>query len=214
MDETTQLSQPAYRIETKRLVIRCWHPQDAPLQKRAVDESREHLKAWMPWAQGEPEPLQNHIERLRSFRGKFDLGQDFAYGIFNADETRALGGTGLHTRLGEDAREIGYWIHTDFINQGLATETSAALVKVAFEILKLNRVEIHCDPQNFRSAAVPKKLGFNLEAVLRQRIKLEDGKWRDAMIWSLFADAYPASPSAAAEIAAFDAAGRRFIFAD
>ena len=46
-------------------------------------------------------------ERLRGFRARFDLGQDFIYGVFNAEENRLLGGTGLHTRAGQGAREIG-----------------------------------------------------------------------------------------------------------
>jgi len=208
---SSQPTEPVYRIHTKRLVIRCWEPKDAPLLKEAAEQSREHLLPWMPWAAHiESDTLQGYIERLRHFRGQFDLGQDFVYAIFNLDETRVLGGCGLHTRIGEGAREIGYWIHADFINQGLATEISAALTKVAFEIVKVNRVEIHCDPQNIRSAAVPKKLGFNLEAILKKRVKLSDDEWRDAMIWSIFADEYPNSVAAKAEIQAFDVAGRQF----
>ena len=41
---------PPYRIETERLVIRCWNPADAPLLKEAIDSSLEELQAWMPWA--------------------------------------------------------------------------------------------------------------------------------------------------------------------
>src|SRR4051794_89051 len=130
----TRVSGPAYRIHTQRLVIRCWDPADAFMLQAAVHESLDHLLPWMPWASSEPEDIQVKIERLRTFRGKFDLNQGLIYGIFNEDQTRVLGGTGLHTRLESDAREIGYWIHKDFINQGLATEISAALTKVAFEV--------------------------------------------------------------------------------
>jgi RimJ/RimL family protein N-acetyltransferase len=77
----------------------------------------------------------------------FDLGEDYIYGIFNPDETRLLGGTGLHTRIGDNQLEIGYWIHKDYTNQGLVTESTAALVKVAFEIMLIHRLEIHCDPE-------------------------------------------------------------------
>jgi hypothetical protein len=38
---------PAYRIHTKRLIIRCWRPKDAPLLKLAIDESLDHLRQWM-----------------------------------------------------------------------------------------------------------------------------------------------------------------------
>jgi RimJ/RimL family protein N-acetyltransferase len=125
-----ELSNPAYRIETKRLVVRCYNPSDAVWLAESVTESIEHLRPWMPWVHNEPEPIEEKVQRLKRFRGMFDLGQDFIYGIFNQDDTKLLGGTGLHTRLGESELEIGYWIHKDFINQGLVTESTAALSKL------------------------------------------------------------------------------------
>lgn len=202
---------PAYRVLTARLVLRCWNPADAPLLQAAITESLEHLRPWMPWAYAEPQDLQQKIGLLRHMRGQFDLGQDFTYGIFNRDETRVLGGAGLHTRAGQDAREIGYWIHQDYLNQGLATEAGAALVKVAFEVDLVRRVEIHCDPLNVRSAAVPRKLGFTHEATLRQRTPTPGRERRDCMVWTLLAGEYPTSPAASAPIEALDAAGRKII---
>ncbi len=204
---TETIPGPVYRILTPRLCLRCWQPADAARLKAAVDASREHLRPWMPWAQ-EEEPLQNYVDRLRQFRGQFDLGQDFIYAIFSRDESRVLGGSGLHTRRGSHAREIGYWVHVDHIGQGYATETSAALTKVAFEIEGMDRVEIHCDPANLASAAVPRKLGYTHEATLRRRSHWSDEKVEDSMIWTLFAADYPASPAVQLEIQSFDAAGR------
>lgn len=202
---------PAYRIVTRRLVIRCWDPADAPLLKAAIDASRAHLRPWMPWASGEPLSLQEQAQLLRTFRSRFDLDQDFIYGIFNQDETRVLGGTGLHTRAGKEAREIGYWIHVDFINQGFATETSAALTRVAFEVDGVRRVDIRVATENARSAAVPRKLGYTLEGTLRQRELFEDGRCLDLQVWSLLRDEYPATPCAQAELQAYDIMGRRIL---
>lgn len=165
---SVSIDRPVYRIETERTVIRCWDPRDAYLLKEAVDASLDHLKPWMPWADQEPTDIEAKVQVLRGFRGRFDLGQDFAYGIFDPDEQRVIGGTGLHARLGKGALEIGYWIRVDCINCGLATEAAAALTRVAFQAYDVNRAEIHCDPQNVRSAAVPRKLGFTHEATLRQ----------------------------------------------
>lgn len=197
---------PAYRVVTPRLVIRCWQPADAPLLKAAVDVSIEHLRPWMPWAANEPTDLDAKIALLRCWRGQFDLGQDFTYGIFDREETEVLGSTGLHTRLGPDAREIGYWVRADRLNQGIATETAAALTRVVFEIDRLDRVEIHCDVGNVRSAAVPRKLGFTHEATLRRR-RFGD-RLRDTMVWTLLAEDYPASQAARISIEVFDAVGR------
>lgn len=205
-----EFSNPAYRIETKRLVIRCYNPSDASLLAESVTENLEHLRPWMPWVHNEPEPIEEKIQRLKLFRGSFDLGQNFTYGIFNPEETKLIGGTGLHTRLGENELEIGYWIHKDYINQGLVTESTAALVKVAFEIIQIHRLEIHCDPENFASAAIPRKLGFTHEGTLRAKTRFLDG-WSDSMIWGLLESEYPDSPSSKAEIAAFDANGRQVL---
>ena len=205
-----QFSNPAFRIETKRLVVRCYNPVDAPLLAESVSESMEHLRPWMPWVYAEPEPLEEKVKRLKRFRGMFDLGQDFIYGIFNPEETKLVGGTGLHTRLGENELEIGYWIHKDFTNQGLMTEATAALIKVAFEIVRVHRLEIHCDPGNFASAAIPRKLGFRHEGTLRLKTRFLD-RWRDSMIWGLLEAEYPDSPASTAEIRVFDAFSRRLL---
>ena len=202
---------PAYRICTPRLVIRCWEPTDASHLKAAVDENIEYLKPWLFWAYQEPTSLKQRIDWLRRARGRFDMDNDYGYGIFDSSEQRVLGGTGLHTRLGETAREIGYWIHKDYANQGLATEAAASLTRVAFEVDGVHRVEIHCDPNNHASAAVPRKLGFSLEATLGERLQKPDGSWRDTMIWTLFVKDYPDSICSKAEISAYDAANRQIV---
>jgi RimJ/RimL family protein N-acetyltransferase len=199
---------PAYRIITPRLVIRCWDPADAPRLKEAVDASLEHLRPWMPWAAHHPQPVQDSIELLRQFRGKFDLGQDTTYGIFSRDETMVLGGTGLHPRGGEGGREIGYWIRADQINKGYATETAAALTRVGFEVEKLRRIGIHCDIGNARSAAVPRKLGYTHEATLRRRLRGGDEQFHDEMVWTMLAEEYAGSPASRIGYEAYDAAGR------
>jgi RimJ/RimL family protein N-acetyltransferase len=180
------------------------------LLAESVTESLEHLRPWMPWVYNEPEPIEIKIQRLKLFRGNFDLGQNYTYGIFNPEETKLIGGTGLHTRLGENELEIGYWIHKDHINQGLVTESTAALVKVAFEIIHVHRLEIHCDPQNFASAAIPRKLGFTHEGTLRAKTRFLDD-WSDSMIWGLLETEYIDSPSSKAEIRAFDANGQQVL---
>lgn len=200
------IHNPAYRIETERLVVRCYQPGDVELLANSVAQSVDHLKPWMPWAHAEPEAFEVKVDRVQRFRGEFDLGEDFIYGIFNPDETLLLGGTGLHTRIGDGQLEIGYWIHKDYINQGLVTESTAALVKVAFEIVRIHRVEIHCDPGNLASAAIPRKLGFTHEGTLRAKTRFLD-HWSDSMIWGLLDVDYPDSPSCKAGIRVFDFRG-------
>jgi len=200
---------PPYRIVTERLVLRSWEPRDAPLLKEAVDSSIDHLLPWMPWAVHEPQSLEDKVALLRQFRGKFDLGQDFTYGIFTPDEEQAVGGTGLHTRIGDDAFEIGYWIRASRAGEGLGTESTAALTRVAFELTDVDRIEIRCEPENERSRAIPRKLGYREEATLRRRLRHPEP--RDVVVYSLFRDDFGSSPAATAVVEAYDALGTRVL---
>jgi RimJ/RimL family protein N-acetyltransferase len=213
---TTNHRTPPYRIETERLVVRCWDPHDAPLLKDALDTSLDHLRPRMPWANDEPQPLAAKVELLRRFRGLFDLRQDFVYGILAADEREVVGGTGLHTRVGEDAFEIGYWIRASRVGEGLATETVAALTCVAFTVCGVDRLEIHVDPANEISCRIPRRLGYAEEATLRRRIPPlpPESSRREVVVFTLLAEEFRASPLASLEVAAYDSAGGRMLEGD
>jgi RimJ/RimL family protein N-acetyltransferase len=197
---------------TERLVARCWDPHDALLLKEAIDSSLDELRPWMPWALNEPQTVEQKVQLLRSFRGQFDLAQNFVYGLFTRDESEVVGGSGFHRRVGEGAFEIGYWIRSSRAGQGLATELTAALTRVGFEVCGVDRIEIHCEPANERSMRIPVKLGYQEEARLRRRLyAAPEGELRDAVIFTLFRDEYPGTPSASAELEAYDAAGQRVL---
>jgi RimJ/RimL family protein N-acetyltransferase len=163
----------------------------------------------MPWAHDEPTPLDDKVELLRRFRGMFDLGQDFVYGLFDRDESEVVGGAGLHTRVGDDAFEIGYWLRASRVGVGLAREATAALTIVAFSVCGVDRVEIHVDPANERSLAVPRALGFEEEGTLRRRLPPgPDGAPRDMLSFAVFRDTFTVTAPDPVALEAFDAAGR------
>lgn len=167
----------------------------------------------MPWAHEAPVPLEQTVELLRGFRGGFDLGRDFVYGILSRDESEAVGGSGLHTRAGSEAFEIGYWIRASRAGQGLATEATAALTRVGFEAAGARRIEIRVDPDNAASLAIPRKLGFVEEGRLRGVLHGPDGtpRQRDAIVFALLAEELPASSAGALPLQALDAAGNRVL---
>jgi RimJ/RimL family protein N-acetyltransferase len=177
--------------------------------KDAIDSSVEYLRPWLPWARNEPVPLAEKIELLRRFRGNFDLGEDFVYGLFSPDETSVVGGSGLHQRVGPDAFEIGYWIRASEVGRGLATEAAGALTRVGLEVCGAERIEIRVEPANEASLAVPRRLGFAEEGTLRRRLDAGDGVRRDAVVFSMFRDDLVRTPASAVSFEAFDAIGAR-----
>ena len=164
----------------------------------------------MPWALEEPKPLAAKVELLRGFRGRFDLGQDFVYGIFDAAESEVVGGSGLHTRVGDGAFEIGYWVRASQVGHGYAREITAALTRTAFLVCGVDRVEIRVDPANAPSLRIPRALGFREEGTLRRRLLPGgDGVPRDATLFTLFRHELESTPIAAASLEAYDARGAR-----
>jgi RimJ/RimL family protein N-acetyltransferase len=202
---------PAYRIETARLCIRCWNPNDAPLLKEAIDSNMDYLRPWIPWVTDKLESLEARVAWIRKSRAAFDLDQEFIYGVFNSDESEVIGGTGLHTRQGKHGLEIGYWIQQKHEGRGYATEVSSALTKVAFEINKVHRIHICCSVANAKSARIPEKLGFQKEGVLRKWVLNPKGELDSMIIWTMIDEEYPNSTCSNLELRAFDAIGKRIM---
>jgi len=198
------------RIETERLVIRCYELSDAPLLKEATDASLDHLRTWMSWVDKEPETVEQKAVLIERWQSLHADGDDFTFGIFDPDERRQLGGTGLHPRVGPGGLEIGYWIRADATRQGYATEVTAVLIRVAFEVCSADRVEIRIDPENGQSLGVPRKLGVPVEATLRRRLPSRPGEpLRDVVIHTLFREDY--DPAIAPPLRAFGPDGERLL---
>ena len=140
------------------LRLRHWREEDAPALGRAVEESLEHLRAWMPWAAEEPRSLEEHVELIRTWERDRLAGAGEVFGVWLGD--RVAGSCGLHARIDEGGLEIGYWIHVALLRRGLATEVARRLCDRAFADPAIDRVEIHHDRANVASGGVPAKLGF------------------------------------------------------
>jgi len=152
-----------HRVVTERVVTRAYDTADVEAMAAAMAANQVRLREWLPWAWDEPQTLETRRNLLSYFRTRFDAGEDFTMGMFDRTSGTLLGGTGLHPRVGAGALEIGYWLTADAEGHGLMTEVAGALTQVALGLGLAERVEIHCDPANKRSSAVPTRLGYVLE---------------------------------------------------
>jgi RimJ/RimL family protein N-acetyltransferase len=207
MSETLPHKCTAYRVETERLVLRCWSPLDAPVLRAALDANDQHLRPMIPFMKDEPRTLQQTANWLRGIRALFDLDKNYRYAVFDCDEKNLLGENMLLTRAGPGGLEIGYWTDKDQVGRGIACEATCAMIRLAFEIEKVDRVEIICAPENTASASIPARLGFTHEATLKKRGTDSEGDICDLMIWSLFAADYPKTKAAETPFKAYDSMG-------
>jgi RimJ/RimL family protein N-acetyltransferase len=198
---------PAYRIETPRVVLRCWDPADTPELRTLLSGNLEHLLPWVPWVADEPKPLDEKVREVRGWRAGFDLDQAWLYALFGAEDGALAGGVGVN-RYSASAVDVGGWVADARGHRGFHTEAAAAVTRTAFEVLGMTRVQALCDAENEHSIALLRKLGFTHEATPRHRV---DGRRVDEMVWSILADEWPATPAAAlaASARAWDALGNR-----
>jgi ribosomal-protein-serine acetyltransferase len=87
---------------------------------------------------------------------------------------------------------LGYWLAADHQGRGLMTRAVRALVTHAFTELGLNRVEIRCAVGNGKSRAIPLRLGFSEEGVVREAQWL-NGRFVDHAVYGMLARDWPAA---------------------
>lgn len=83
--------------------------------------------------------------------------------------------------------ELGYKFDQRFWGKGYAKESVLKCLQIAFEELKLHRVEAYVVRENEASRKLLKSMGFELEGVKRQSVKLH-GVWQDHELYALLAE--------------------------
>ncbi len=167
--------------------LRLLEERHAPALFSRVEREREYLRQWMPWVDV-TRTEEDILAFIRRMLDTFASNQGFSAGIW-ADGSIA-GVITLHkidwvNRKGE----IGYWLGREFQGRGIMTDAARALTDHAIVELQLNRVEILCATGNAKSRAIPKRLGFTLEGVLREAQFLNE-RYDDLELYSMLRGGY------------------------
>ena len=121
--------------------------------------------------------VTRYTEPLRPYQEEAEYQRDYiryVYGIFgygmwlvmDRASGRLIGRAGIETneRCGDGEAELGYVIHPDFWNRGIATEVCGAILRYGREELGLRRFFARTHRENAASRAVLEKLGMRERA--------------------------------------------------
>jgi ribosomal-protein-serine acetyltransferase len=174
-------------------VLRPFTEEDAAELTAVVAENREHLAPWLPWAATYGH--QDSLEYVAKTRAQIEADDGFEGAIVVAGEI--VGGAGFHgiDRLNRST-SIGYWLAAEAQGAGLMTATVRTLVDHAFGAWELHRVVIEAVVDNARSRAIPERLGFTQEAVLREAKRVR-GRYEDAALYAMLASEWRSQPRVA-----------------
>lgn len=170
---------------TERLHVRMPHPGDGKAVYDAVVASMNELRPWLPFAGLEQSEL-NTEAGVRAAHLRFLKREDLRLLIFLKETNQFIGTTGLHNPNWDIPKfEIGYWIDTRYIGNGFITEAVQGVCDFAFHELKARRLEIRCDTLNLKSKAIPERLGFVLEGMLRNEdTSVDRSELRDTLLYA------------------------------
>jgi len=159
--------------------------ESAWLTVRAAN--RDWLKPWEATIpKGVPQDAVTFAAFVRQERRAWRRGDSFA-AVVLVDGVLvgrvAIGGIRWGAERGGN---IGYWIAESHSGQGITPRAVALLAEYGFA-QGLHRLEIAVRPENVKSLAVVRKLGF-VEEGLRRSYLYIDGEWRDHLIFARTAD--------------------------
>lgn len=169
-------------IETKRLRLR---PIDLEDTEDVFDYSSDADNTYYVYPKHRT--IDDTIFSIVNYFMNEPLGK---YGIELKDEGRLIGTIDIRIKPIKLSAEIGYILSKDYQGQGYATEAADAILKLAFEVLELEKVYATSNSKNSSSEAVMIRLGMKKEGELRHHELWKNGEWIDLLQYAILRDEY------------------------
>ena len=166
----------------KALTLSLLSPQHARPLFELTNSNREFLRPWFPWVevtiqQKDTEKFIDDQARLYSNKQAIQVVIEYANSIIGMVDYHEID-------LENEVGHIGYWLAEEFNGNGYMTSAVREMLSIGFNDLKLNRIEIQCATNNIKSRAIPERLGFTKEGVLRSSEKV-NGHFLDHAVYGL-----------------------------
>jgi ribosomal-protein-serine acetyltransferase len=131
-----------------------------------VKANRLHLREWLPWVD-HMRSVDDFKKYITSSKQRYVNHAEVGYMIM-ANQAM-IGRLGLYNiDLANKSASIGYWLDQQWLGKGIITRCCKTVIEVGFTRLQLNRIEIRAATENYKSQAIPERLGFKKEGIIRQ----------------------------------------------
>jgi ribosomal-protein-serine acetyltransferase len=171
-----------FRNLIKEIKLSLSIPQYAEELFKLTDRNRVFLKQWLPWLDTVTKPSDTK-DFLEAQLLRFQKGEALHITIFYQDKIAGVLG---YNRIDQvnGIGYAGYWLAQEYTGKGIMTESVKDLVHLGFEYYSLNRIDIRCAVDNHKSRAIPERLGFQQEGIIRRAEKVND-KHLDHVVYGL-----------------------------
>lgn len=181
-------------FRSDRFLVRRYEMSDAEQLYQAASQSIPEVFQFLPWCHPDY-AFEDSISWLEIVQKNWKEDSGYSFGIFSPDESEFFGGCGINRIDEHPTGNLGYWIKSAAVGQGIATEATRALIDFGFRHLGLKRIEIIMSVKNPASRRVAEQSGGVFEGVMRNRLLLHD-QLHDARLYSVVPeDIVPATDS-------------------
>lgn len=183
-----QLTTP---IETERLTLRRLTPDD--LDGFAAIYQDPAVIRYLYWELRTRDEIRESLERRISRPVEIsDTEENMLHAAVDERASGRLVGEFMLRWVPNAHRkgEVGGALHPSVHGRGYAGEVYRALLEFGFGTATLHRIEAKLDARNAASRRSLEKVGFHLEAHLRQNEWVK-GEWTDELVFGMLASEWP-----------------------
>lgn len=165
---------------TRRVRLRAYTDDDAALVRAASRDAYIPLITTVP-TQPDDAAVAAYIARQHS---RAETGHGHQFVIVDEETDEAVGQIGLVFNQRDAGRgSVGYWISPDHRRRGYVTAALRLMVAFAFDLDRLDRVELYVEPWNEGSWRAAEAAGFQREGLMRAWESVA-GERRDMYMYS------------------------------
>jgi ribosomal-protein-alanine N-acetyltransferase len=178
---------PRDRLQEGITAIRPLEASDLSALVEARIRNREFLTEWEPSRDESFFTPAGQARELALDDAAWRTATGFPFAILDASaDDRLIGRVALANvvRGVWQNATLGYWVSEDAGGRGHATAAVRLVLRFAFEVAGLHRVQPAIMPRNARSRRVVEKCGFRHEGVALRYLKI-NGVWEDHDLYAM-----------------------------
>ncbi|MFN4215538.1 GNAT family N-acetyltransferase [Exiguobacterium sp.] len=167
-----------------QLQLRMFTIDDAEALFELTMASEPYLREWLGWLdyiETVDDSKRNIEGRIKGLMETGGYPKSFAI-LYQGKLAGTIGFNDIDR--GIKCGTIGYWLGQNFQGKGIMSQALETLIEYGFRDLGFNKIEIRVATGNRKSQALPERLGFKQEGVLRDAEWLYD-RYVDHVVYGL-----------------------------
>ncbi|WP_114766912.1 GNAT family N-acetyltransferase [Vibrio rhodolitus] len=174
---------PDYKIITPEFTLRLIDAEESLDLQQLVIRSPS-LHQWIDWCY--PNFSEHEADRfILATRLNWVKSEAYGFGIYRRHDEKLIGMVAINELYQTfNMASLGYWLADEYQHQGYGRKALSALCEFCFDILKLTRLEVVCDPDNQASQHLVVACGGKFETLAANRF-LFNGKPKQGAVYSI-----------------------------